>query len=84
MQNNCISEEIIAQKIETVIEDLRPMIHGHGGDITFVRFEKGIVYVRLHGACTHCPISFMTLKMGIEEQLKKRLPEVIEVAEYEE
>ena len=60
------------EQIKNVLEELRPAILQDGGDIHFVRFEQGIVFVKLHGACVSCPISFMTLKMGFEAQLKER------------
>lgn len=67
------------QKIEDVLEQLRPNIQMDGGDIELVKFENGIVYIRFQGACVHCPISSMTLKMGIEESLKNAIPDVVEV-----
>lgn len=64
------------EQIKSVLESLRPAIINDGGDIHFVRFENGTVFVRLHGACVSCPISFITLKMGIEAQLKEKVPGV--------
>lgn len=64
------------EQIKNVLESLRPAIINDGGDIHFVRFENGTVFVRLHGACVSCPISFITLKMGIEAQLKEKVPGV--------
>lgn len=63
-------------QIKAVLEELRPTILQDGGDIHFVRFENGTVFVKLHGACVSCPISFMTLKMGLETQMKQRIPGV--------
>jgi len=74
----------IEESIQNVLEELRPAIARDGGDIRFVRFENGIVYVRLYGACVSCPISFITLKMGIEAQLKEKIPGVISVETIEE
>jgi Fe-S cluster biogenesis protein NfuA len=68
------SVAMIAEQIEAVLKDLRPAILQDGGDIHFVRFENGTVFVRLHGACVSCPISFITLKMGLEAQLKEKIP----------
>ena len=68
--------DIIIEQIKNVLEELRPAILQDGGDIHFVRFENGTVFVKLHGACVSCPISFMTLKMGLEVQLKERIPGV--------
>lgn len=70
--------------IQAVLQELRPAIQRDGGDIHFVRFKDGIVYVRLQGACSTCPISFVTLKMGVEVQLKEKVPGVIEVVTVEE
>lgn len=69
--------------IESVLNQLRPAIHGDGGDITLVKYEDNIVYVKLQGACVHCPVSMFTLKFGIEEALKAELPELKEVVSIE-
>jgi len=65
-------------KIKEVIEQLRPNIQMDGGDVEFVRFDDGIVYVRFHGACIGCPASIFTLKGGIEEALKEQLSDVVQ------
>lgn len=70
-------------KIEQVLDQLRPNIQMDGGDIEFVKFEDCIVYVRLQGACTTCPMSIYTLKMGVEEAIKEQVPQVIEVIAVE-
>ncbi|HLJ31041.1 MAG TPA: NifU family protein [Candidatus Babeliales bacterium] len=64
------------EHIQRVLAELRPAILQDGGDIHFVRFENGTVFVQLHGACVSCPISFITLKMGLETQLKEKVPGV--------
>lgn len=61
------------QKIEQTLEELRPYIAQHLGDIQFVRFENGTVYVRMLGTCAHCPLSELTLKAGVEELLKSQV-----------
>ena len=68
------------EKIEKTLEEIRPYIAQHLGGIEFVKFEEGVVHVRLLGTCTHCPLSELTLKAGVEELLKERIPEVREVA----
>ena len=65
--------------INEVLLSLKPYIHQHNGDIEFVKFENGIVYVTMHGACVGCPISLYTLKLGVEEALKEKVPGVLEV-----
>ncbi len=82
--DNTISVDMIADKIEAVLKDLRPTILQDGGDIHFVRFENGTVFVRLHGACVSCPISFITLKMGLEAQLKEKIPGIESVVALED
>ena len=68
------------KKIREFLEkEVRPAVAMDGGDITFERFEEGIVYVYLQGSCAGCPSSTMTLKVGIENRLKALVPEVTEV-----
>jgi Fe-S cluster biogenesis protein NfuA len=72
------------EHIKDVLDTLRPAIMQDGGDIHFVRFENGTVFVRLHGACVSCPISFITLKMGVEAQLKEKVPGVESVVSVDD
>ena len=68
------------EKIQEVINKIRPQLQADGGDVELVEVsEQGIVKVRLKGACGSCPMSQMTLKMGIEKFLKQQLPEVVSV-----
>ena len=67
------------EKIQKVIDKLRPMLQADGGDVEFVDVVDGIVKVRLKGACAGCPMSQMTLKQGIERYIKKLIPEIISV-----
>lgn len=67
------------KKVESVIETIRPALKADGGDVELVDIEDGKVKVRLTGACAGCPMSQLTLKMGIERELKKQIPEVDEV-----
>jgi len=65
-------------KIEAVIEEIRPAVRADGGDVELVAFdpEEGRVELRLVGACHTCPYSLLTLKSGIEHRLRTQLPEV--------
>ena len=54
------------QKIENILDTIRPNIQMDGGDIHFVKFQDGVVYVKLTGACIGCPASLYTLKLGVE------------------
>jgi len=64
------------EKIQAVIDKIRPMLQADGGDVELVDVVDGVVQVRLKGACAGCPMSQMTLKNGIERFLKKEIPEV--------
>jgi Fe-S cluster biogenesis protein NfuA len=64
------------KKVQDALDEIRPQIQMDGGDVELVAIENGIVKVRLVGHCAGCPMSTMTLKMGIEAHLKNVMPEV--------
>ncbi len=67
-------------KVEEAIEKIRPYLQADGGDLELVEVtEDGTVKVRLTGACGGCPFAQITLKQGVENALKKMVPEVKEV-----
>ncbi len=67
------------EKIEKLIEKIRPFLINDGGDLEFIRYEDGIVYIKLKGACEGCPMMDITIKEGIEQIIKNEIPEVKEV-----
>ncbi len=67
------------EKIEEVLEKIRPALQADGGGIELVDVANGVVKVKLTGACGGCPVSTMTLKMGVERILKEQIPEVKKV-----
>lgn len=69
----------IEKRISAIIDKIRPLLLNDGGNLEFVEFKDGIVYVRLLGACEDCPMLDVTLKDGIEELLINEIPEVKEV-----
>lgn len=70
------------ERVQEVLNQVRPTLQADGGDVELVDVsEDGIVSVRLTGACGSCPMSTMTLKMGIEKTLMENLPEVKEVVQ---
>lgn len=71
--------EIVEQIRELLDTRVRPAVAQDGGDIIFRGFQKGVVYLHLQGACSGCPSSTATLKMGIENMLRHYVPEVVEV-----
>ncbi|MBQ2892133.1 MAG: NifU family protein [Bacilli bacterium] len=71
-------------QIKLVINRIRPFLQADGGDVEFIKFEEGIVYVKLHGACVGCTSVDITLKDGIEALLLEEVPGVIGVERVEE
>ena len=67
------------EKVEEVLNKIRPALIRDGGNVELVEVNDGTVKVKLTGACAGCPMSTMTLKMGIEKFLKEELPEIKEV-----
>jgi len=66
----------LKNRVQMAINKVRPSLQADGGDIELVDVIDGIVKVRLKGACAGCPMSQMTLKMGVEAYLKKQISEV--------
>lgn len=69
----------IEKRIQEVLDKLRPYLQNDGGDVLFQRYENGVVYVKLTGACSNCPLIDNTLEDGIEEAIINEIPEVIKV-----
>jgi Fe-S cluster biogenesis protein NfuA len=71
---------MLEEQVKTALENVRPSLQADGVDVEFVSVtEDGVVSVKLTGACGGCPMAQMTLKMGIENYLKKEVPEVSSV-----
>jgi Fe-S cluster biogenesis protein NfuA len=66
------------ERIEEILDSVRPAIRADGGDIELVGFDEldGVVRIRMVGACHACPMSMLTLKAGIEQRLRMQVPEV--------
>lgn len=78
-----ITEEDSVAQIQEVLAFLRPYIQRDGGDVEFVKFDEGIVYIRLLGACVGCAIADITLYDGIERALIEEVPGVIAIEPIE-
>ncbi len=73
-------DSAIEQRIKDILDaEIRPAVAMDGGDITFDRYEAGVVYLVMQGSCSGCPSSTATLKDGIETRLKEAVPEILEV-----
>ncbi|MCK5551843.1 MAG: NifU family protein [Deltaproteobacteria bacterium] len=64
------------ENVEKALQKIRPSLQADGGDIELIDIQDGVVKVKLTGACGGCPMSQMTLKMGVERVLKEAVPEV--------
>ncbi len=69
----------IEEKIIEVLDRIRPYLENDGGSVKFNRYENGVVYVTLVGACSNCDLATYTLEDGIESALINEVPEVIKV-----
>jgi len=77
-------EEAVKEKVEAVLNRIRPALQADGGDVELIDVTSdGVVKIRLTGACRGCPLSEMTLKVGIEKTLKQEVPEVKAVVALE-
>ena len=74
-----MNDEHIVKQIITVLEKIRPFLNRDGGDVEFVRFENGIVYVKMIGACAGCDLIDSTLQDGIATLLMEEVPGVVGV-----
>jgi Fe-S cluster biogenesis protein NfuA len=75
-----IDRSPLEQRIQQALTDLRPFLEADGGDITLEGVTAaGVARVRLHGACSSCSMSPMTLKAGVEEAIKRVAPEIVRV-----
>ena len=75
-----MNKEELTLKVEKLIDDVRPYLVADGGNIKFIELtDDMIVKVELQGACHSCPMSKITLKNGVEEYIKKELPEIVSV-----
>jgi len=67
----------LIERVEGALQQIRPFLEADRGDITLVEVTDGLVVrVELHGACKDCSMSYMTLKAGVEESIKKAAPEI--------
>ncbi len=67
------------ERVQQIIEKIRPMLNADGGDIDLIDVVDNVVKVKLKGACHGCPCAAMTLQNGVERTIKKEIPEIIRV-----
>ena len=81
MEKNTNKE--IETKIIEILDRIRPYLENDGGNLEYIKFEEGIVYIKLLGACAGCSMIDITLKDGIEAMLMDEIPEVLGVTRVE-
>lgn len=74
----------VENRIKEIIEKIKPYLNQDGGDVEFIKFENGICYVKLSGACAGCMFADMTLQNTVEEMIISEVPEVIKVMNIKE
>ena len=75
---------MLKEKVEKALDEIRPYLQADGGDVELIDVtEEGVVKVKLSGACGCCPMSTYTLKLGIEQKLKEKIPEIKSVEQVE-
>eukprot|EP00008_Paramoeba_atlantica_P012379 CAMPEP_0201478818 /NCGR_PEP_ID=MMETSP0151_2-20130828/3587_1 /ASSEMBLY_ACC=CAM_ASM_000257 /TAXON_ID=200890 /ORGANISM="Paramoeba atlantica, Strain 621/1 / CCAP 1560/9" /LENGTH=196 /DNA_ID=CAMNT_0047860029 /DNA_START=314 /DNA_END=900 /DNA_ORIENTATION=+ len=77
-------DEVVSMIIELINTKVRPMVQQDGGDVEYRKFEEGVVFLKMQGACSGCPSAPATLKMGIERLLIHWVPEVMGVVEVDD
>ncbi len=71
---------MIIERVEQALDLIRPYLHADGGDVIFLELTSDfIVKVKLLGACENCPMSLQTMKLGVEQTIKRSVPEIREV-----
>ena len=83
VDGEAIEEVRVKERVEQVINRIRPAVQMDGGDIELVDVVDGLVRLRLVGSCHGCPSSMMTLKMGIERAIRAEVPEIVGVEAIE-
>ena len=74
-----MDDKKIEEKIIEVLERIKPYLENDGGSVKFNRFENGVVYITMTGACSNCDLASYTIEDGIETALMNEVPEVIKV-----
>lgn len=81
--NKEIAQEETVTRVLNALESIRPFLNKDGGDIELVDVKDHTVFVKLHGNCNGCPMSFSTMKLGVETTIKQYAPEILEVLSVE-
>lgn len=84
MSTSIQQEETVTRVFRRALESIRPFLNKDGGDIELIDVKRKQVFVKLLGNCSGCPVSFSTMKLGVENTIKQHAPEIEEVLSVEE
>lgn len=80
METNIVNQENITQKVEAALDSIRPYLEADGGNVRVLEVTpEGVARLEMLGSCGACPMSPMTLKAGVEEAIKREVPEIVRV-----
>lgn len=83
MNREKLTQEEVVTKVMEALDSIRPFLNNDGGDIELVDVIENKVLVKLHGNCQGCPMSFSTMKLGVENTIKQYVPSIKEVVNVE-
>lgn len=69
----------LMERVQKALDNIRPYLETDGGDVRITEIRNNVVKLELLGACGNCPMSSMTLKAGVEESIKRSVPEIVAV-----
>ena len=79
MKDETLMKDDLMERVEEALDNIRPYLETDGGDVRILEISNNVVKLELLGACGNCPMSTMTLKAGVEESIKKAVPEIVAV-----
>ena len=79
MKDETLMQDDLMERVEKALDNIRPYLETDGGDVRILEISNNVVKLELLGACGNCPMSTMTLKAGVEESIKKAVPEIVAV-----
>ena len=79
MKDETLMKDDLMERVQKALDNIRPYLETDGGDVRITEIRNNVVKLELLGACGNCPMSSMTLKAGVEESIKRSVPEIVAV-----
>lgn len=79
MKDETVMKDGLMERVEKALDNIRPYLETDGGDVRILEISNNVVKLELLGACGNCPMSTMTLQAGVEESIKRSVPEIVAV-----